>query len=167
VTRAETEFILGNDPELIAPLVGYLEAGLTRMKLCDETGLIRVAVALREALVNAMEHGNLEASSALREHGQGEPYRDLLKARRSQEPYFNRRVHVSANESPAEAIYTVRDEGPGFDPSNLPDPTDPANLEKVHGRGILLIRTFMDEVQHHSNGREITMTKRRDATASV
>src|SRR5262249_40063385 len=131
----------------IAPLVGHLEAGLTRMALCDETGLIRIAVALREALVNAMEHGNLEVSSVLRE-GDGRSYHELVQARRQQSPYCDRRVHLTVKESRSEAVYAVRDEGPGFDPSILPDPTDPANLEKVSGRGLLLICTFMDEVHH-------------------
>ena len=55
----------------------------------------------------------------------------------------------------------VRDEGLGFDPSLLPDPTDPANLGKVSGRGLLLIQTFMDHVEHNATGNEITMVKRR------
>ena len=56
--------------------------------------------------------------------------------------------------------YAIRDEGPGFDPSTLPDPTDPANLERVSGRGLLLIHAFMDEVRHNPTGNEITMVKR-------
>lgn len=55
----------------------------------------------------------------------------------------------------------IRDEGPGFDSTSLPDPTDPVNLEKVSGRGLLLIRTFMDEVRHNPKGNEIVLVKRR------
>ena len=54
----------------------------------------------------------------------------------------------------------IRDEGPGFDPTKLPDPTDPANMEKASGRGLLLIRTFMEEVRHNDQGNEITMVWR-------
>ena len=54
----------------------------------------------------------------------------------------------------------VRDDGRGFDPSKLPDPTDPANLQKCCGRGLFLIRTFMDEVRFNDTGNEITMIKR-------
>ena len=71
-------------------------------------------------------------------------------------------MHVLARESHREAVYVIRDEGPGFDPTGLPDPTDPSNLERVSGRGLLLIRTFMDEVHHNKAGNEITMVKRCD-----
>ncbi len=57
------------------------------------------------------------------------------------------------------AVFVVRDEGCGFDPSSLPDPTDPANLDKVTGRGILLMRAFMDQVEFNARGNEVTMVK--------
>jgi len=60
--------------------------------------------------------------------------------------------------------FIVRDEGPGFDPSALPDPTDPENLLKPCGRGVMLIRTFMDQVNFSAKGNEITMVKRRAVT---
>ena len=55
----------------------------------------------------------------------------------------------------------IRDEGPGFDLNRVLDPTDMTNLERVSGRGLLLINTFMDEVKHNKTGNEITMVKRR------
>jgi len=67
----------------------------------------------------------------------------------------------------SEACFTIRDEGPGFDPSKLPDPTDPENLLKASGRGLLLIKTFMDEVTHSANGNQITMVKRRRVTKTA
>jgi len=157
----ESHFILENDTSLIPSLIGHLENNLKRMKLCDENGLIRVAVALREALVNAIQHGNLEIGSELREKDD-KHYYALIEERGQQEPYQDRRVHVYAKESHREAVYVIRDEGPGFDLSTLPDPTDPANLDKISGRGLLLIRTFMDEVNHNQSGNEITMVKRCD-----
>jgi CheY-like chemotaxis protein len=161
LVTTESHFILENDTKLIPVLIGHLESNLTRMRICDENGLIRVAVALREALVNAIHHGNLEINSRLRETDDKAYYR-LIEERREQEPYQDRRVHVFAKESSRDAVYVIRDEGPGFDPDTLPDPTDPVNLEKVSGRGLLLIRTFMDEVTHNEIGNEITMIKRAD-----
>ena len=60
-----------------------------------------------------------------------------------------------------EVTVIIRDEGPGFDPNSIPDPTDPANLENVSGRGLLLINAFMDEVTHNEVGNQITMIKRK------
>lgn len=161
LTQTEEHFLLDNDPSLIPPLIGYLQDNITRMRLCDEIGRIRVSIALQEALLNAMQHGNLEVSSEIKEKDEKE-FQALLEQRRREKPYRTRRVHVIARESPGEATYIVRDEGPGFDPSKLPDPTDPANLDRVSGRGLLLIRTFMDKVVHNETGNQITMVKRRD-----
>ena len=160
LTHNESHFQLDNDPSLIAPFISYIQRGLSRMKICDESAKIHVAVALQEALMNAIEHGNLEVDSALREEG-GAAYDNLVRSRRAEPPFAARRVHVSVRETRSEAVYKIRDEGRGFDPSTLPDPTDPANLERISGRGLLLIRTFMDDVSHDSAGREITMVKRR------
>ena len=132
----------------------------TLIRMWPETGRIQVAVALREALVNAIFHGNLEVSSTLLEQT-GDVFSQVVERRRRQSPYQDRRVHVTAKETRFEAIYVVRDEGPGFDPSTLPDPTDLANLDKPSGRGLLLIRTFMDEVRHNAQGNEIQMVMRR------
>jgi anti-sigma regulatory factor (Ser/Thr protein kinase) len=61
-----------------------------------------------------------------------------------------------------EAVYIVRDEGPGFDFTLIPHERDPAAIERDDNRGLLLIRTFMDEVRYNARGNEITMIKRRD-----
>ncbi len=53
----------------------------------------------------------------------------------------------------------MEDEGAGFDPDSLPDPTDPENLMKAHGRGLLLVRTFMDEATHNAKGNALTLVK--------
>lgn len=153
-------FLLENDTELIPPLITYLECYLQKLEICDRTGLIQVNVAWREALVNAIEHGNLEASSSLCEKDP-KAYNSLIRDRRNQAPYKDRRVRVMARMGRDQATLIVTDQGPGFDPSVLPDPTDPRNLENIRGRGILLIRTFMDEVFFNKFGNEITMIKRR------
>lgn len=160
-TQTETSFLLPNDLSHITPLVSHLQENLMRMRLCDQNGLIRVAVALREALSNAIVHGNLEVASELREQD-NDLYTNLIKTRQQEEPFDDRHVHIVARETRFEARYIIRDEGPGFNADNLPDPTNPANLEKVSGRGMLLIRTFMDDVRHNAKGNEITMIKFRD-----
>ena len=63
------------------------------------------------------------------------------------------------------AVYRIHDQGRGFDPKSLPDPTDPRNLERSSGRGLLLMRTFMDDVSFNSTGNLVTMIKRRDKPA--
>ena len=128
LTQSESHFLLDNDPTMIPPLLGYLQENLVRMNLCDEIGKIRVSVALQESLVNAIYHGNLEVSSELREKDD-KAYQALIDERRRQKPYRSRRVEIIARETPGEATYIIRDEGPGYDPSSLPDPTDPVNLE--------------------------------------
>src|SRR5262245_31017100 len=159
LSGCEAHFRLGNDPALIPPLVGYLKDSRFRVCGSDETGLVRITMALREAVLNAMHHGNLELSSDLRE-GEGREYHRLARERMTQAPYAARLVAVRATDTQEGSTYVVRDEGPGFDPSKLPDPLDPENMEKVSGRGLLLIRTFMDEVRFNDKGNEITMIKR-------
>lgn len=163
LVRSEHEFCLTNDPSLIPPLVTMLQETLIAMRLCNENGRIRIGVALEEALCNALYHGNLEVSSELRQSGSEQPYRSLIEQRRLESPYRERVVQVHTAMTPQQASFTIRDEGPGFDPSSLPDPTDPANLERASGRGLLLIRTFMDQVTYNSQGNQITMIKRQEA----
>ena len=111
----------------------------------DEESLHWVSVALRESVINAIKHGNCS---------------DVRK-----------RVHVEftvlqGDEVPGLAI-RVRDEGGGFDPSTLADPRAQENLLKSTGRGILLMRSFMDEMTFQraaEGGMEVRMVKRRDNT---
>lgn len=160
LTEVELRFIMGSDPTLIPALVGHLQEYHLRLKLCDAAGKIRIGVALEEALLNAHYHGNLEVSSELREEGD-EPFYRLAEERRRMPPYRDRKIHVLAKLSGSEARYVITDDGPGFNPSRLPDPSDPENIARSSGRGVLLIRTFMDEVRYNDKGNEITMIKRR------
>jgi anti-sigma regulatory factor (Ser/Thr protein kinase) len=162
LTQAELHFVLDNDRLLVGPCVAHLRNYVDRLGLGDETAITRVSIALEEALLNAILHGNLELSSDLRQDGE-DPYYRLADERRGIAPFRDRQVFCSARLSRVEVSVTIRDEGPGFDPSTLPDPTDPANLGRVGGRGLLLIRTFMDSVTHNPSGNEITLVKRRQA----
>ena len=159
--ETEFRFLLSNDPHRVQPLINHLQDHLMLMNLVDKAGLIRVGTALHEGLINAMEHGNLELSSELRESENPSDYRKLVDERRFKQPYSDRHVLVIARFSRQEAIFVIRDDGRGFDPSKLADPRDPANLQKCSGRGLFLIRTFMDEVRFNESGNEITMIKRQ------
>lgn len=107
-----------------------------------------------------MDHGNLELESKWREAGDGS-YAKLREQRRNQSPYKERRLHVVGKLTRDDATFVIRDEGPGFDPTTVPDPRDPANIEKLSGRGLILIQSFMDEVTLNEQGNQITMIKRR------
>jgi CheY-like chemotaxis protein/anti-sigma regulatory factor (Ser/Thr protein kinase) len=160
MTHTVSNFVLDNDRSLVPALVTMLQDMLCGMHLVDESERLRVGVALEEALVNALFHGNLGVSSDLKQQDDRAFHR-LAEQRRDQPPYRDRRIYVTARLTPGEAEISVRDEGDGFDPATLPDPTDPANMERASGRGLLLIRTFMDEVRHNPAGNQITMVKRR------
>jgi len=123
-------------PSDLAIMNTVLEYLLARV---DGLGLIKVEqsnlyVALDEAFVNAVKHGNRNDPTKL--------------------------IRVTAELSPHEAIFTVEDEGEGFDVREIPDPCDPANLFKSTGRGVLLIYNIMDEVEYSQGGARLRMVKR-------
>lgn len=161
VSRSEYDFELSNDTDCIQPLIGFLRQDLKRINFCDETTMMRIGVAIDEAVCNAVHHGNLEVDSDLRNEGY-DLYLEQINDRKQQKPYCDRHVSVHAEVTQTQAAYTIRDEGKGFDPEAIPDPTDPANLDKVSGRGLLLIRTFMDIVEFSDDGKRIRMVKYRD-----
>ena len=102
----------------------------------DEDEALNIGLAVREAVINAMLHGN------------------------KQDPSLDVEVTLSLLSDALEA--TVRDRGGGFDPNQTPDPTQGNNLLRTSGRGLLLIRAFVDEVDFDlpaDGGTRITMTK--------
>src|SRR5688500_13113807 len=109
------------------------------MKRVEKLGVVKAEqsnlfVALDEAFVNAVKHGNKF---------------DIQKL-----------VRVTAEVSRKEARFTIEDEGEGFDPSTIPDPLDPENLFKESGRGVLFIYNIMDEVKYNDRGNRLTMVKK-------
>jgi len=160
LAKADYRYELDNRCDWLRPLVAHFQEELTQRGLRDETELMQVGMALHEALTNAAHHGNLELDSSLRENGI-EAYMALMQERLGQEPYASRRVHVAAKFTPAEAAFVIRDEGKGFDPAVVPDCCDPRNLARLSGRGLMLMRTFMDDVRHNERGNEVTLVKRR------
>ena len=128
---AEYTLELPNDLHAIERAVQYL------MHRCRELGFNRdrirlnFRVGLSEALANAMLYGN------------------------SRDPH--KRVRIEARLSADAIVMRVTDQGRGFDPENVPDPTLPANLTRAGGRGIFLIRKLMDRVEFNERGNSITM----------
>jgi CheY-like chemotaxis protein/anti-sigma regulatory factor (Ser/Thr protein kinase) len=159
LTDCTARFVIGSDLQLIRVIAGYLQQLLRCMPLGDETERLRVGIAVEEALKNAYYHGSLEVST-----GTGWPNRkmmpQLVEARQAEEPYRNRKIFVEASVSRAEARFTIRDEGPGFDVAKLPAATDNINLAPTSGRGLALMRTIMDEVLFNAVGNEVTLIKR-------
>ncbi|MEM6460110.1 MAG: ATP-binding protein [Planctomycetota bacterium] len=172
MTASVSTFEIGNDPLLLPALLTRLQASLTLFGIGDEAQRTRVGIALEEALSNALYHGNLEVSSRLREES-FEAYYELAAERRTQPPYADRRITVTETLTADAASFTIADEGPGFDTAKLredraPDGDDteagdtcPINLEALSGRGVMLMRAFMDEVTYNAAGNEVTLVKRR------
>jgi serine/threonine-protein kinase RsbW len=100
-----------------------------------EQDIYAIKLALEEALVNAIKHGN-----------QMDP---------------GKRVRVACHVRADRFEVRITDEGPGFDPEDVPDPTAPENLERPCGRGLLLMRHYMTEVAYHDRGRAVHMAKVR------
>ena len=155
---------LDNDPWLIPPLVSLVQEMAVALKVCDTTEERHLAIALDEALINAMYHGNLELPAdqirEVRNRLREGRVSSLIESRRSVAPYSDRQVHVEITLQPECARVVVRDQGSGFDPATIPDPSDSLSDEEA-GRGLVLIKTFMDEVKFGDMGNEITMVKRR------
>lgn len=129
------EFELPSAISLMHIVLDYL------MKRVEKQGVVKseqsnLFVALDEAFVNAIKHGNKYDPTKL--------------------------VHIAAEVSRHEAKFTIEDEGEGFDVDSIPDPLDPENLFKTSGRGVLFIYNIMDEVQYNDRGNRLTMVKKTD-----
>ena len=137
MTEETTELVLPSRLEAINAAASAAADFVRRLGMSEDAAY-GVDMAVREAVTNAVLHGNR---------------RDETKA-----------VEVSFRSTPGEIEITVRDQGEGFDPESVPDPTDSQNLLKTSGRGLLFMRTFMDGLQwsrHPNGGTVVRMTKRR------
>ena len=153
-------FVLGNDLEHINLLVSHVQQLLRCLPLADETERLRVSLALEEALTNAYYHGNLEIGAAVASADR-EVYTALAEQRLAEAPYRDRRIHVAITVSRNEAVFVVRDQGPGFDVKRLPADANLPDADQGAGRGVILMRTIMDEVTYNAAGNEVTLIKRR------
>lgn len=127
------EFELPSAISLMHIVLEYLIKRVEKLGVCkpDQSNLF---VALDEAFVNAVKHGNKYDPRKL--------------------------VRITAEVSKAEAKFTIEDEGEGFDVNSIPDPLDPENLFKTSGRGVLLMYNIMDEVMFNDRGNRLTMIKK-------
>jgi serine/threonine-protein kinase RsbW len=131
--REKIEFEL---PSAISPMHSILDYLIKRV---EKLGVVdpeqsNLFVALDEAFVNAVKHGNKFNAEKV--------------------------VRITAEISPQEARFTIEDEGEGFDVNAIPDPLDPNNLFKCSGRGVLFIYNIMDEVEYNERGNRLTMVKK-------
>lgn len=156
--RRQMAFVLDNNVNQIRNLIETLDANLPDWAESDS---IRISMALEEALSNAICHGNLEVDSKLKDSEDCNAYERTVRQRKDCEPFCGRRVRVRAEFSDRKIKFEIDDDGPGFNPCDLPDPTAPENIMKPSGRGLLLIRSFMDEVCHNASGNHITLVKNR------
>src|SRR5919107_3187264 len=131
--REHIEFELPSDINLMNGVLHYLTERVAALGVIkpDASNLF---IALDEAFVNAVKHGNRHDTQKL--------------------------VRITADLSTKEARFTIEDEGEGFNVSAIPDPRDPKNLFKTSGRGVLLIYNIMDEVEYNDRGNRLTMVKR-------
>jgi CheY-like chemotaxis protein len=165
LTSTEFCFSLENDASLIDAVVDLIQQMLSGVGLCEPSQRLQLGVVLDQALRNAMYHGNLELSveqmqQACEELIQGRGAR-VIEERRREMPYCRRKIAVNVRISPDEARFTVRDEGPGFDVAAVLAQDHSDALEGTAGRGLLLMRTFLDEVTFNERGNEVTMTRRK------
>ena len=159
ISSVETSYILPNETRLVHALSGQVRDTMRAMRIFPENDRLRISIAFEESLLNALYHGNLEVSSDLRYEDQT-AYEDLARRRSLQEPYIDRQLYVDISLTQDAVRFSVRDEGSGFDPQTITDPTDPEYLDRPNGRGMLLMKSFMDELTYSENGCHVTMMKK-------
>jgi DNA-binding response OmpR family regulator len=138
-----------------------LTKDLTAAGFCNRTTMGNISLALKEAIDNAIIHGNLEISSEIIENEGIKEFYSEVNKRKILEKYVNRKVTVYYELVHDYVEYIIEDDGSGFDYDKLPDPRDPENFFKNSGRGLLIIRTLMDEVDWNAKGNTIRLRKYR------
>ena len=165
IKEQKADLELPNDHHLFQGAITFANEVLRNCWPEYISSMLDVKICIYEALLNAFEHGNLEITSAEKEKALNEDplgYEKYLSDRTRLEPYSNRKIRLHFDVNSETASFVVNDEGPGFDYAALPDPTDPENLMRNLGRGLLLINSIMDEAKFNESGNEITMKISRE-----
>jgi len=157
----QAEFNLPVDVSVINAISYKLTKDLAPSDFCNSATSENITLALRESISNAMFHGNLEISSEVREKGGIKLFNEMIEERIEDERYKSRKVNIKFEQTSEYVEYTIEDEGPGFNYKSLPDPRDPENFFKNSGRGLLIIRIHMDEVEWNNKGNKIRLRKYR------
>src|SRR3974390_2117030 len=129
----EFEYSLTSEVALVSPFVDHAMRSINIFRMTSDIE-VDIEVALREALLNAIIHGNWE------------------------DPHKHVYVTISCG-ADGEVAMTIRDEGAGFDSNSVPDPTAPEHRMSTHGRGIYLMRDLMDKVSFEGGGTVLRMRK--------
>lgn len=164
MSRAEFCFSLPNNRSLMNEAVKFIQDFALRFGKLPNAERTRLGIALEEALSNSMIHGNLEVSSELRQDC-SDAWERQIEQRLKQQPYRDRRIEIQIRIFGDQLICQICDQGPGFDVAAVPDPTDPELLMRPSGRGMLLIRSFMDKVSYNARGNKITLHKNLSTSA--
>lgn len=157
----ESHYQFRNDPELLIAAASALTAAMAVAWQCPARDRTRIRMTLEEALLNALYHGNLEMNSRVRGMNL-RLYHELAESRLSQTPYRDRVISVKVGQAEDMVSWEISDAGNGFDSTPFLDAEEASMLERPYGRGILLMRTVMDEVAFNEKGNSVCLTKYRD-----
>lgn len=151
---------IGNDFTGLNRIIAFMTQDLPSYGILNQEQLFRMNMLLKEAIENAIFHGNLELRSEMRRENPELFYKTAAQ-KRDIDPYKDRKLILQYDISRNSAKYVVRDEGKGFVHADLLDPADPDNLLRIEGRGLIMIMNFMDEVFWNDRGNEVTMVRYR------
>lgn len=145
-----------NLPVILVSGQGDLESSIRALKL----GALDFIV--KPVYLKTLDEALRKIENALAAERETVSAQELVKERESQPTYGGKKVSVRFEQTPTLIRFTVSDEGDGFDPAALPDPNNPESWLKLSGRGILFIRSYMDEVHWNDSGNVIAITKYLD-----
>ena len=152
------ECYVGNDVHDVERMVYQMTWEL--MYFCPFSDIEKIRIGFSEMLINAIEHGNLGiTNSEKHEHTEAGTFYELLEKRKADPAHANKRARVKMQYTSGTAKITIRDEGEGFDTSASPNPQNPEDLLKLHGRGILITKAYFDSVTYNKKGNEVTLHK--------